>query len=464
MIDLKPHPHELEGRARSSDMKWPKALAELIDNSFDAGATRVDIEFGKGRQLVVEDDGAGCSRIEDMLRFGGHHPTATTKVGRYGLGLKDCAVWLWGTTSIATTSKGRSLQFSVDWEKLKKQGHWKVADPIDNPANGRAGTRILFGAIVRSFPHDYDRLVDELSFLFTPGLLQGRQIVFRSARKTLTAKPYTWPPLVDVIEDEWSVRGKTVRLHAGIVKEGHANPKDGFTYCHHHRVILNSALGAGEHSVRRVCGQIYLGEKWKLSLHKDNLDDDRQVTELAKSIEAKCEAILAKADQQAELVASAAFNRDLNARFQQAVAATKRARRKPRENQTGGAKPTGEGAKHQRATNTQDGDGFPDVSKMGRMRIEWEESDPVGVGRVDGAGKRVCLNERHPRLAQLRSRENVEACLIVAIGLLSDYCIHHEASGQKLMAFKMPAEYSKCMSSILLGLSDDDKPTKRRKK
>ncbi len=44
-------------------------ICELVDNSFDAAATRVWIELGR-RSIAVADDGAGMVDINDGIRFG----------------------------------------------------------------------------------------------------------------------------------------------------------------------------------------------------------------------------------------------------------------------------------------------------------------------------------------------------------------------------------------------------------
>lgn len=55
MVYLLPDPHLLASLV-NANLPWWKALAELVDNSLDAGATRVVIDVSH-RTLTVSDDG-----------------------------------------------------------------------------------------------------------------------------------------------------------------------------------------------------------------------------------------------------------------------------------------------------------------------------------------------------------------------------------------------------------------------
>lgn len=55
VIDFTPIPRSLESD-RHTNLGWKDALGELIDNSFDAGALRVEVIFGTKSVEVVDDD------------------------------------------------------------------------------------------------------------------------------------------------------------------------------------------------------------------------------------------------------------------------------------------------------------------------------------------------------------------------------------------------------------------------
>lgn len=70
------------------------ALADLVDNSIDAGATHVLIRFvrdgGQLTSLYVVDNGRGIApeRINEAMTIGGRRAYAATDLGRFGIGLK----------------------------------------------------------------------------------------------------------------------------------------------------------------------------------------------------------------------------------------------------------------------------------------------------------------------------------------------------------------------------------------
>ena len=104
---------------RDSRYRHPAlAVAELIDNSIDARASRVDILIREHQvrvtqrtrwrvaQLAVVDDGHGMSAdtLVQALRFGGRQPSQSVQqIGKYGMGLptasvsqcKRLDVWTW---------------------------------------------------------------------------------------------------------------------------------------------------------------------------------------------------------------------------------------------------------------------------------------------------------------------------------------------------------------------------------
>ncbi|HUT11596.1 MAG TPA: ATP-binding protein, partial [Thermoguttaceae bacterium] len=185
-MDISPDPASLYS-LQNANLNWLNILAELIDNSFDASASRVVIQFGPGKRVAIEDDGVGCKEPEVMLRLGGRLQHSGTRLGRYGVGLKDAAGWLWGRTKITTTCGGVKRLFGVNWDGLAKQTDWTIDDPVCSE-NGsmKSGTQVECSHITKALPKDYGRLIAELGFTFTPGLLDGRQIQFRFPKRKPT--------------------------------------------------------------------------------------------------------------------------------------------------------------------------------------------------------------------------------------------------------------------------------------
>jgi hypothetical protein len=288
--------------------------------------------------------------------------------------------------------------------------------------------------------------------------LCGHQITLKFPRKTYTLAPYSMPPLESVVEDVFTVDGRGVRLHAGIVKKEHENPRGGFTYCHHHRTILPAtAGGSGGCSIRRVAARVMLDDKWQLSPHKDDISEHKE--ELFAAVYDRCEEMLQKADTQAMSVASAAFTRQLNEHLQAAMAKRKKAKRSAARNKKGTAKSTGTGTPHSTAAKKQPGETMLDNKHMGQLRIDWKVFDEDTLGSVDREGPLIWLNEVNPYLAELRRTENRQAVLTAALGMYANDAVYRGAVQMMLPGIVEDAEddaepltfveiWSRVMSSV----------------
>lgn len=393
----------------NTKLGWKDILGELIDNAFDAGATRVVISL-KGRELAVEDDGHGCDDLEKMLTMGRHTRTSTTKLGRWGVGLKDAAWWVGGPTRIETVHGGKLRWARIDWDNLRE---WTVPRALDEDPGDRHGTKIRFLAMSkeRSFPSG-DRLaamLAKLGFIYSPALERGRQIVFRRGNAApVLLKRYEMPPIVDKIETTVTVDGKTARICAGIVPEGVDNPEPGLIYTHAFRVIINGALGCGGMGSSRIAGVVELDEKWKLSRNKDDIVGSE---ELGEAVFKAIEDIVKKASQQAMSMQSAEFTSRVNSMFRAMLGGLAPGRRPA----SGAPKPEprGKAGKRKRASQR--------ARRAGQFRIEFKSLADSAIGEVDLPGTTVWLAENHPLVAQARSEDDARWCSSMAAMLFVVY-------------------------------------------
>src|ERR1700732_3787636 len=84
------------------------ALADLVDNSLDAGASHVAIRFIRDaesvQRMVVADDGRGMGedRVRSAMQFGVQLDHDRTDLGKYGLGLKAASFSQCESVSVLT--------------------------------------------------------------------------------------------------------------------------------------------------------------------------------------------------------------------------------------------------------------------------------------------------------------------------------------------------------------------------
>jgi len=98
-IDHPPDAASLMESMRSIGYSLDSALADLVDNSISADATKIDIEFRPfdAPYLAIIDNGLGMTagELELAMRHGSQNPLTSRKdtdLGRYGLGLKTASL------------------------------------------------------------------------------------------------------------------------------------------------------------------------------------------------------------------------------------------------------------------------------------------------------------------------------------------------------------------------------------
>jgi hypothetical protein len=110
LVRLTPDPRSLEALGRNHTLE--AALAELVDNSIDAGAGNVLIRFvragGRLVRLLVADDGAGMDdgSIDIAMTVGGDRRYSDAEIGRFGLGLKAASFSQARSVTVVSTAAG----------------------------------------------------------------------------------------------------------------------------------------------------------------------------------------------------------------------------------------------------------------------------------------------------------------------------------------------------------------------
>ena len=449
-------------------MQWKIALGEACDNSFDSGANWVRIAFHGDKAVEISDDGNGCNNIEAMLTIGKHYRQANTRLGRFGVGLKELACWLWGELLIQTVSGGIVRKAVIDWERLARASSWSVQDPTESRATGdQRGTRLVFRKTMRR-PGDLAVLADELGYLFAPALWAGKQIAIEHGKKKLTVAAWKLPEFEgDVVRDTFTVNGKRVELTAGVVAGDCVNSRKGFTFIHEFRVLLNSARGSGGKSVSRICGTVALGSEWKLGKNKDAIQDsDEQMEALEQAIYSRCAGILDRGEKQSTMLRNSAFEGAVTTALRGLLSAAvgdgadQKAKRSGPENESGGVEPTGTGRRHKKASRRQPGQTFHGRANMAGIRFEWESVADKSIGRADLPGNVVYLNELHTRLIHHRNNENVDAIADMCCVILSEEVIRNR-DHDKLPFFRDFADITSAISEVLRRQQEADDMTAR---
>ena len=161
--------------------RLPNAVAELVANSYDADAHRVEVQVGSaaGGNVVVSDDGHGMSRddlADKYLRIGRNRVKDGDKfseggrrvAGKKGLG-KLALFGIGSRVSVRTKRKGApvGIEIVLDWDKmLVAGGNYEpaeseyAADPHDH------GTDVTISQLKRKTKVNPLELANSLARLF----------------------------------------------------------------------------------------------------------------------------------------------------------------------------------------------------------------------------------------------------------------------------------------------------------
>src|SRR5579872_4485778 len=96
---VRPYPESVLESSRAFGYSVETAIADLIDNSITAKASRINITFAIDRYssyVRIEDNGGGMTQKElvNAMRIGSFnpiHPRHENDLGRFGLGLKTAS-------------------------------------------------------------------------------------------------------------------------------------------------------------------------------------------------------------------------------------------------------------------------------------------------------------------------------------------------------------------------------------
>lgn len=130
-----PRPSAIINSLRAIGYSFNTAVADIIDNSIAAGATRVDISFDIDPAWVaIVDNGRGMSRDELILamQHGGTGPNdarAAEDLGRYGLGLKTASLSQCRRLTVVSIKHGIVSAACWDLTEVERRDNWVLLLP-----------------------------------------------------------------------------------------------------------------------------------------------------------------------------------------------------------------------------------------------------------------------------------------------------------------------------------------------
>ena len=189
-FNLPPDPERVMEGLRDTGYNFNTAIADIIDNSIAADATKIDISIDINPKnevtVYIADNGTGMDEegLKNAMRYGSKEREDKRSLGKFGLGLKT------GSTAfcrcLSVVSRGgtdevvRKVQWDLDY--IAKMNSWSLKQPqvsddeveiLEMTTSGGTGTLVIWEKIDRllkaykntgSLKKALKRIVDELSF------------------------------------------------------------------------------------------------------------------------------------------------------------------------------------------------------------------------------------------------------------------------------------------------------------
>ncbi|WP_025677442.1 ATP-binding protein [Paenibacillus massiliensis] len=155
------------------------AIADLIDNSLDAKATKIILQFkyfGNDGAIIIADNGYGMNEdtLQAAMNIGSKDPRANrqpNELGRFGMGLKTASFSLGKRLSILTKHNGTYARRCWDLDHVSQCNEWQLFTVIPDEVmqfmcdiEGDSGTLICIDKLDRFMGAGTINTIHERSF------------------------------------------------------------------------------------------------------------------------------------------------------------------------------------------------------------------------------------------------------------------------------------------------------------
>lgn len=170
-FEVAPSAARLTGSLRDIGYDFTTAVADLVDNSIAAGASRINVytQFvPQGSYVLISDDGSGMSQkdLVEALRFGTRRDYGKNELGRFGLGLKTGSFSQCRRLTVVTRTTPAQARINVmtlDLNRIARTDTWDITAGESTPAIERAkdmlrespGTVVVWEDLDRVLPERY---------------------------------------------------------------------------------------------------------------------------------------------------------------------------------------------------------------------------------------------------------------------------------------------------------------------
>lgn len=434
MMDITPETNLLRS-LRGERLDYSILIGEAIDNSFDAESSTVQITIDE-EFISFKDDGAGITKdkIAALFSLGGHVASSHTRLGRFGIGIKNQAVNAGDVFQVTSTSRDGKVSATADWDKVLRGRSWQIPKPMWMPSivGAATGTEITISKLRAPPPASLAKIKQSIAERFYPAIDDGKKIKVNGETIALLSEP----PLTDIIDVNVALsNGRSCRIRGGIlIAPNHLNSVH---IGYHHRIIKpGCALGCGEYAgIKRLFVRVSIFGPWRLAKYKDDLTDAIEEAELDEAIFQTIRPLLEKVSSQAFDAKTDELKKRVNEMLPEALAASRPQKSEPKGRSAAKGGKSGNEIKPDASVLDANG---PTRTRTARDRlmITFDGSVPEdGIGSyVSGKPHRVNLSRDHRQIALVVALKDQEA----AAEILMTYAImiFQQGRGDGELAFK----------------------------
>lgn len=163
---LPPDPERVMEGLRDTGYNFNTAIADIIDNSIAADATKIDITIDLNPRgdltVYIVDNGIGMDEegLKNAMRYGSRRRDDPSSLGKFGLGLKTGSTAFCRCLSVVSRGSGDSTVRKVQWDLdyIAQTNEWNLRQPsvsedereiLDATAGGGTGTLVIWEKIDR---------------------------------------------------------------------------------------------------------------------------------------------------------------------------------------------------------------------------------------------------------------------------------------------------------------------------
>lgn len=169
--ELPPDPERVIVGLRDTGYEFETAVADIVDNSIAANATRIDLrlqaDFRGNIRLLIADNGDGMDRdgLLNAMRYGSKARPNPASLGKYGLGLKTASTAFCKRLSVVSRPNASTTALMATWDLMHvaKKGKWSLlmsdipdeeaAELLEQTSPDGSGTVVIWDEV--------DRLIKE---------------------------------------------------------------------------------------------------------------------------------------------------------------------------------------------------------------------------------------------------------------------------------------------------------------